>query len=206
MVEEQLVRRGIRDPRVLDAMGEVPRERFVPPGLRHRAYADAALPAEEGQTISQPYVVARMLELLELSPGDRVLEIGAGTGFSAAVLSYLVDDVVTVERLPALVASARDRLEEMRIRTVEVVVGDGSVGWPDRAPYDAIVVTAGGPRVPDALRDQLAPGGRLVMPVGPRDDQRLVRVRREPDGWTEEALEEMRFIPLIGVEGWAPDE
>lgn len=206
MVEEQLVSRGIHDPRVLDAMGTVPRERFVRPDLRHRAYADAALPADEGQTISQPYVVARMLELLDLSPDDRVLEIGAGTGYSAAVLSRIVTDVVTVDRLPALVAVARDRLEEMGIPSVEVVEGDGSLGWPARAPYDAIVVAAGGPHVPDALRHQLAPGGRLVMPVGPRDDQRLVRIRRGPHGWTREDLEEMRFIPLVGDEGWAAEE
>ncbi len=204
MVEHQLVARGIHDPRVLDAMRVVPREAFVASRQAAYAYDDGPLPIGEGQTISQPYVVAFMIEAVAPAAGDRALEIGTGSGYSAAVLASIVAEVYTVERIPALADAAAARLAELGSRTVHVRCGDGTLGWPEHAPYDVIIVTAGGPRVPPALLDQLAPGGRLVMPVG--DDprvQRLVRVRRGADGTvSEEALEAVAFVPLIGAQGW----
>jgi protein-L-isoaspartate(D-aspartate) O-methyltransferase len=204
MVQSQLVRRGVCDPRVLDAMRQVPRASFVPPEHRHRAHEDAALPAGEGQTISQPYMVARMIEALELEGGERVLEIGTGTGYSASVMSHLAGEVVTIERNATLVAAARDRLERLGYSgRIEVRHGDGTRGCPERAPFDAIVVAAGGPEIPQSLLDQLLPGGRLVMPVGTRTTQRLVRMRRDADGALhQELLEEAVFVPLIGAEAW----
>ncbi len=204
MVERQLAGRGIRDSRVLGAMRRVPREAFVPPSFRDRAYADSPIGIGEGQTISQPYIVAYMTEALELSAGDRVLEIGTGSGYGAAVLSEVADDVVTVERRAALAGRARIALESAGYGRVRVVVGDGTLGWPDGAPYDAIVVTAGGPEVPRALLAQLAAGGRLVIPVGAsRNLQRLVRVRRAgEDAFRREELLDVRFVPLIGQQGW----
>ena len=203
MVAEDVARRGVADERVLAAMGTVPREAFVPAADRDRAYADRPLPIGWDQTISQPYVVAVMAEALELEPGDRVLEVGAGSGYAAAVLSRLADEVVTVERVPELAELAARRLAALGADNVAVRVGDGTLGWPDRAPYDGIVVTAGGPEVPPALVDQLAPGGRLVIPVGPLSAQRLVRVRRGPEGGLEqEDLGGVAFVPLIGSQGW----
>lgn len=204
MVERQLAARGIRDPRVLDAMRAVPREAFLAPQQAAQAYDDGPLPIGAGQTISQPYVVAFMIEVVAPAADDRALEIGTGSGYSAAVLAQIVAEVYTVERIPALADAAAARLAALGYRSVQVRCGDGTLGWPERAPYDVIVVTAGGPRVPPALLDQLAPGGRLVMPVG--DDprfQRLVRVWRRPDGsLVEEALESVAFVPLIGEQGW----
>jgi protein-L-isoaspartate(D-aspartate) O-methyltransferase len=204
MIERQLVARGIRDPRVLAAMRAVPRERFVPAGAVECAYDDGPLPIGAGQTISQPYVVAYMLEAVGPEPTDRALEIGTGSGYSAAVLASIVAEVFTVERLPALAESAARRLARLDFDTVRVRCGDGTLGWPEQAPYDVIVVTAGGPGVPPALLAQLAAGGRLVMPVG--DDpraQRLVRVRRRTDGTPiHEWLEPVAFVPLIGEQGW----
>jgi protein-L-isoaspartate(D-aspartate) O-methyltransferase len=194
MVERQLRRRGIEDERVLDAMGAVPRERFVPPDVRGRAYRDGALPIGEGQTISQPWIVASMAELLELKGPERVLEVGTGSGYSAAVLAHLCSHVVTVERIASLAAGARELFEELGIRNVEVREGDGSLGVPDRAPFDAIVVTAapaGGP--PPALLDQLAPGAPLVCPIQRGRDERLVRMI---DG-REESIAPVRFVPLV---------
>jgi protein-L-isoaspartate(D-aspartate) O-methyltransferase len=204
MVEHHLERRGIRDRKVLDAMGKVPREAFVPAHLRYLAYDDGPLPIGEGQTISQPYIVAFMTEALLLEGGERVLEIGTGSGYAAAVLGEIAGQVVTVERIEPLAETARTVLESLGYSNVTVIVGDGTKGCAERAPYDAIVVTAGGPRVPQSLKDQLAPGGRLVMPVGDHDlAQRLVRVTRRDDGeFDDQDLTLVRFVPLIGEEGW----
>ncbi len=204
MVEHQIARRGVRDRRVLDAMRTVPREVFVPESLAELAYDDTPLPIDEEQTISQPYVVALMAEALELSPADRVLEIGAGSGYAAAVLSRLAREVYSVERHAALAEAARARLERLGGANVHVLHGDGTLGWPEHAPYDAIVVAAGGPDVPPALLAQLAPGGRLVIPVGTEPRlQKLVRVRRGLDGGDRhEDLGDVRFVPLVGVQGW----
>lgn len=204
MVREQLEARGVTDPAVLAAMREVPREEFVPDGLRGEAYDDNPLPIGEGQTISQPYMVAYMAEALELSRQDRVLEVGTGSGYAAAVLSRIVDRVHTVERLAGLAHAARERLERLGYGNVQVLEGDGSLGWPEFAPYDAIVVTAGAPGVPKPLAEQLTVGGRLVIPVGYHPYfQALVRVRRVAEReYREESLFEVRFVPLIGAAGW----
>jgi len=204
MVRRQIARRGVADPRVLDAMAVVPRECFVAPAFARWAYADAPLPIARGQTVSQPYVVAWMAEALELSAGDRVLEVGTGCGYTAAVLACLAGEVFTVERHASLAADARERLSELSYRNVSVRHGDGTEGWSEHAPYDAIVVSAGGPRVPQALRDQLKVGGRLVIPVGGRHVwQRLLRERRGVNGdMRQEVLGKVRFVPLVGAEGW----
>lgn len=204
MVDHQIAAMGIADAQVLAAMRKVPRHAFVPEQLIGAAYADGPLPIGDGQTISQPYVVAHMSEALQLRGGEHVLEIGTGSGYAAAVLAEIAADVVTVERLPALATQARTLLERLGYRNVRVVDGDGTLGWPPTAPYDAIVVSAGGPFVPPTLRDQLKPGGRLVMPVGPDTyGQTLVRVVRDADGQDrEEQLSLVSFVPLIGAEGW----
>lgn len=202
MVDEQLVARDIVDPLVLRAMRAVPREAFVPASLASRAFEDGPLAIGMGQTISQPYVVALMAQALSLAPGDHVLEIGTGSGYGAAVLSRLARDVVTIERHDSLAFSARERLRELAYGNVEVVVGDGTLGWIERAPYDAIAVTAAGPSIPPSLLAQLAPGGRLVMPVGTRDGQRLLRIQRDLSGEdTREDLGAVQFVPLVGAEG-----
>ncbi|MFO8175933.1 MAG: protein-L-isoaspartate(D-aspartate) O-methyltransferase [Longimicrobiales bacterium] len=204
MVAGQLAARGIRDRRLLEAMGEVPREEFVPPELVEFAYEDSPLPIDESQTISQPFIVARMIEALDLQPGDRVLEVGAGSGYAAAVLGRMAAEVFTIERHRSLADSARERCRRLGYENVHVRHGDGSLGWPEEAPFDAIVVAAGGPEVPDPLREQLAPGGRLVIPVGPTPRlQQLLRVRRGDDGEEElDSLEAVRFVPLVGASGW----
>src|SRR6266508_2361841 len=179
MVSTQLRRRGIRDEAVLRAMEELPREEFLEPSLRQHAYDDAALPIESGQSISQPYMVARMTELLGLKPGDRVLEVGTGSGYQAAVLAMLGASVVSFERFPDLAEIARRRLSDLGLdEHVEIRAGDGSLGDPDGGSYDGIIVTAGAPRVPESLMNQLADGGRLVIPVGSRDRQDLIVVAR----------------------------
>jgi protein-L-isoaspartate(D-aspartate) O-methyltransferase len=208
MLARHIAGRGVRSPQVLAAMREVAREDFVPPSLRDDAYVDAPLPIPQGQTISQPYIVACMIEAAGVKPGDRVLEIGTGSGYAAAVLSRIAYSVHTVERHPELAESAATRLADLGYHNVVVHIGDGTRGLPDAAPFDAIIVTAGGPRVPAELRAQLAAGGRLVMPVGgtPRR-QRLCRVTRdERGGFREEALEEVMFVPLIGEHGWKEEE
>ena len=207
MVQRQIARRGVSDPRVQAAMGEVPREEFVPEALREFAYDDTPLPIEEGQTISQPYIVAAMAEAAEIGDGDRVLEVGAGSGYAAAVFSRLAAQVTAVERHPALAGLAQARLRALGYGNVEVVVGDGTLGWAQRAPFDVIIASAGGHDVAEAWRDQLALGGRLVVPVGeePRR-QRLVKITRTADGFEQEALIEVAFVPLIGEHGWSEDE
>jgi protein-L-isoaspartate(D-aspartate) O-methyltransferase len=203
MVEQQIRARGIRDSRVLDALRSIPREAFVPSELAAHAYEDRPLPIEEGQTISQPYIVALMTEALALQPEDRVLEIGAGSGYAAAVLAHIADEVYTIERYPQLAELARDRLARLGYANAEVRCGDGTLGRKERAPFDAIVVTAAGPDVPRALLEQLAIGGRLVMPVGDRE-QRLVRVTRTSEStYSQQDLGAVQFVPLIGEQGWA---
>jgi protein-L-isoaspartate(D-aspartate) O-methyltransferase len=204
MVNRQLAARGIRDPDVLEAMSIVPREAFVPAGQAKFAYADSPLPIGRGQTISQPYIVALMTEALELAPDERVLEIGTGSGYAAAVLSRIAKEVYTVERHLKLARTAEIRFEQLGYDNIQVHVGDGTLGWREHAPYDAIVVTAGGPEVPGALLDQLAVDGRLVIPVGGRPDiQKLVRVRRNGEqGYQRENLGSVRFVPLVGEAGW----
>jgi protein-L-isoaspartate(D-aspartate) O-methyltransferase len=208
MVANQIERRGIRDRAVLRAMLDVPREAFLPPELAEFAYEDHPLPIAEGQTISQPYIVALMTAAAELRPTDRVLEIGTGSGYAAAILGSVAREVYTIERHAALADTAAARLRELGMDNVHVVHGDGTRGWPDHAPYDAIIVTAGGPRVPPALLTQLAPGGRLVIPVGEEKTlQTLVRVKRDADGrLTEETLGDVRFVPLVGAAGWPEAE
>ncbi len=207
MVRRDLAGRGIADGRVLDAMREVPREAFVTPELREFAYEDSPLPIEEGQTISQPWIVARMTEALELEGGERVLEIGTGSGYAAAVLGRVAGEVYSIERHGPLADLAAERLAELGYDNVTVRHGDGTLGWAEHAPYDAIVVTAGGPKVPRALLDQLAPGGRLVIPVGETlNEQRLVRVLRSDGDFIGEELGPVRFVPLVGAQGWRPAE
>ena len=206
MVQRQLVDRGLVDQRVLKAMGEVPRERFVPRNLRRRSYDDGPLPIAEGQTISQPFIVAAMTESAQVAPSDRALEIGTGSGYGAAVLSRVAAGVVSVERHGLLAKSAADLLASLGYDNVTVVTDDGSLGYADGAPYDVIIVTAAGPSVPDALLEQLADGGRLVMPVEREPgDQRLVQVTRHGDELVEADLGAVRFVPLIGDQGW-PDQ
>jgi protein-L-isoaspartate(D-aspartate) O-methyltransferase len=202
MVERQLRRRGIADERVLAAMERVPRELFVPEELRRQAYADGALPIGYGQTISQPFVVGTICSLLRLEGHERVLDVGTGSGYQAAVLAELAADVVTVERVPELAAGARQALAEAGYEWVEVVVGDGSVGVPAHAPYDAIAVAAAVPAVPRALYCQLAEDGRLGAPRGARRGQTLVLATRAADGPREQASISCRFVPLVGDEGF----
>ena len=203
MVERQIAARGIRDPALLEAMRRVPRHAFVAGSLRREAYEDSPLPIEAGQTISQPYIVALMLEAARLRPTDRMLEVGSGSGYASAVASRLVAHVDAIERHPRLVELARERLARLGFANVDVHVGDGSEGWPAGAPYDAIVVAAAGPHIPQALRDQLAVGGRLVLPVASgHGAQRLVLVTRSDDGWREEDLGGVMFVPLVGAQGW----
>jgi len=203
MVERQLKCRGIADPRVLAAMASVPREAFIAESQRDAAYVDGPLPIGDGQTISQPYVVAMMLQAALLQPDDLALEIGTGSGYAAAVMAEIVRQVHTIERHPRLAEIARTRLELMKYRNVQVHLGDGSLGWPDAAPFDAIIAAAGGPVVPATLKGQLAIGGRLVMPVGPGGEQRLLKLTRQSEtGFREEDLGAVWFVPLIGAEGW----
>ena len=207
MVDHQIAARGVRSELILDAMRTVPREHFLPPDMQEFAYEDSPLPIDADQTISQPYIVALMVEALALSGGERVLEIGAGSGYAAAVLGRIAGDVYTVERIGQLAEKAASKLAELDYSNVHVLHGDGTLGWLDHAPYDGIIVTAGGPEVPESLKAQLKIGGRLVIPVGtdPRA-QELVRVTRlsEHEYQTED-LADVRFVPLVGQEGWAPD-
>lgn len=199
---ETLRKKGIRDLAVLRAVGIVPRHRFVPESVRHRAYEDAALPIGSSQTISQPWVQARYLELLSLSGRERVLEIGTGSGYQTALLAMLCDAVFSVERIPSLAQRAREALAESGIRNVTVLVGDGTLGWRPFAPYDAILVAAASPEIPAPLVEQLAPRGRMVIPLGDRANQTLTLVRREGDQLRTTTVADVRFVPLLGEFGF----
>ena len=199
---ETLQRKGFRDLAVLRAVGTVPRHLFVPESVRHRAYDDAALPIGSGQTISQPWVQARYLELLGLKGRERVLEIGAGSGYQTALLALLCDAVFGVERIAALAHRAREALEAAGIRNVTVLVGDGTLGWRPFAPYDAILVAAASPEVPGPLVEQLAPGGRMVIPLGDRAGQTLTLVQRDGDELRTRTVADVRFVPLLGEFGF----
>ncbi len=204
MVRYQLEDRGVTDPKVLAAMGKVRREAFVPAAERDFAYSDGPLPIGHGQTISQPFIVALMTEALQLNGGERVLEIGTGSGYAAAVLAEIAADVFTIERIAELAESARLALEEQGCANIHVKCDDGTLGWKEHAPYDAIVATASGPSVPKSLKDQLKIGGRLVMPVGSQfGGQQLMRVTRVSEtDYQHEELDWVRFVPLIGEQGW----
>ena len=204
MVRHQIEARGIADPAILRAFDEVPREEFVDKKQRQWAYDDHPLPIEAGQTISQPYIVAAMIEAAEIRPGDKVLEVGAGSGYAAAVMSRIARVVIGIERQHDLVEIAQKRLQRLGYHNVKIVAGDGTLGCSGEAPFDAILAAASGSHVPASFVDQLAPGGRLVMPVGnPGGVQELVKVTKRPDGTTERKnLGGVRFVPLIGEEGW----
>ncbi|MBI4230980.1 MAG: protein-L-isoaspartate(D-aspartate) O-methyltransferase [Planctomycetes bacterium] len=206
MVETQIVARGIRDARVLSAMRTVPRERFLPPDRHSLAYADRAVEAAGAQTISQPYMVARMTECLALAGTERVLEVGTGTGYQATILSLLAREVFTIERIPDLSEAARTRLAALGRANAHFFTGDGSVGLPPHAPFDRILVTAGAPRVPGAILSQLADGGRLVIPVGPREEQDLEVHAREGAAIRVTRMGPCRFVPLVGEQGWRGTE
>ncbi len=205
MVEEQIIRRGIKNPLVISAMKEVPRHLFVPKRLIPRAYEDTPLPIGHDQTISQPYIVAYMTEALRLTGGEKVLEIGAGCGYQAAVLGKIAREVYTVERIEDLAKRAKETLDKLGYKNVHVIVGDGTLGLKEFAPYDAIIVTAGGPKVPEALLEDLKVGGTLVMPVGEyRYHQTLVRITKGINNKiNREELIDVLFVPLIGEEGWS---
>lgn len=203
MVQEQIIARGISAPRVIEAMLKIPRHLFVQEAMAIQAYNDGPLPIGEKQTISQPYMVALMTELLELKPQDHVLEIGTGSGYQTAILASLCRRVFTIERIRPLAMQARKALDSLHLLNVNIKVGDGTLGWPEEGPYDAILVTAGAPAVPEALESQLAPGGRLIIPVGSDTSQTLLRIRKETDGsLTRESGIGCRFVPLIGEQGW----
>jgi protein-L-isoaspartate(D-aspartate) O-methyltransferase len=207
MIERLRDHYGIRDPRVLDAMRIVPRHFFVPEAFRGRSYGDHALPIDANQTISQPFIVARMTELLELTDRSRVLEIGAGSGYQTAVLSRLAGQVFAIERIGDLARIAQSRIRQLAIYNATVKCFDGTLGWSAHAPYDAILVAAGGPEVPEPLLSQLAIGGRLVIPVGEtRESQRLIRVIREERGFIQEDHGPCAFVPLIGQFGWSSNQ
>lgn len=200
---ETLQTNGISDLGVLRAFDQVPRHAFVPTGVAHRAYEDTALPIGAGQTISQPSVHAQSLQALRLTGRERVLEVGTGSAFQTALLSHLAEQVFSVERIPALFERARETLKRLNLRNVSLLLGDGTLGWREYAPFDAIVVSAGAPELPPALAEQLAPGGRLVAPVGRREEQTLNVYERVGDGRSVRALSPVRFVPLLGSQGWA---
>jgi protein-L-isoaspartate(D-aspartate) O-methyltransferase len=202
MVDLQIAARGISDPRVLAALRDVPRHIFVPSPYDRDAYADTPLPIGNGQTISQPYIVALMTELIRPTSMDIVLEIGAGSGYQAAILSTLVRKVITIERIEKVAAHAHANLVAVRADNVEIILGDGTLGYPPSAPYNGIIITAATPEIPDPLKAQLAEGGRLVAPVGGRSLQDLVVIERHGDRFTEEHHGGVRFVPLIGKYGW----
>lgn len=202
MVRKQLQSRDIRDERVLEAMRQVPRHLFVAPENRHLAYADGPLPIGSGQTISQPYIVALMSQLLNLEGGETVLEIGTGSGYQAAVLAHLAANVHTIELHESLAKKARSSLENLGLTNVHVHIGDGSKGWLEAAPYEGVIVTAGAPQVPKPLFDQLDQGGRLVVPVGSRGGQYLERWTRQDSDFKREQIAPVAFVPLFGEHGW----
>jgi protein-L-isoaspartate(D-aspartate) O-methyltransferase len=202
MVDRQIAARGVSDPRVLAAMGKVPRHRFIPSRLWDQAYQDYPLPIGEDQTISQPYIVALMTEMLELKATDRVLEIGSGSGYQAAILAELAAQVFTIDRMAVLLAGAEQILTSLGYTNIKTRVGDGTLGWPEEMPFDAVIVTAGAPQVPRPLTEQLALGGRLVIPVGDTWSQTLTCIRQTTDGLKFEYHGGCRFVRLIGEYGW----
>ena len=202
MVQEQLAARGVRDPRVLAAMGKIPRHLFVEPGSVEQAYEDNPLTLIERQTISQPYMVALMTDALELTGTERVLEVGTGSGYQTAILAELSGWVFSIEKISALAFQAKSVLDQLGYRNVTIRVGDGTLGWPEEAPFDAVLVAAGSPTLPSPLVEQLGPGGRLIIPLGPEESQVLERVRRTDSGLEEERLSECRFVKLVGKFGW----
>jgi len=202
MVEDQLRRRGISDPRVLEAMGKVPRHLFVPGDYQDSAYDDRPLPIGEGQTISQPYMVAIMTQSLGLKGRERVLEIGTGSGYQAAILAELARELYTMERIPGLTQNAQKVLREQGYQSISFRTGDGSKGWPEEAPFDGIIVTAAAPEIPQTFKSQLAEGGRLLIPTGPRYTQTLYKLTRQGDRFIEEDITGCVFVPLVGDYGW----
>jgi protein-L-isoaspartate(D-aspartate) O-methyltransferase len=199
---ETLQAQGITDLAVIKAFDQTPRHLFVPTGVRHRAYEDSALPIGSGQTISQPSVHARYLQELRLTGRERILEIGTGSGYQTVLLSHLVEQVFSVERIPALLDRAREVLQQLGVRNVSLLLGDGTIGWREYAPYNAIVVSAAAPEVPQPLVQQLADGGRLLVPIGGRDEQTLLVLTRRGDTLEERAIAPVRFVPLLGAHGW----
>ena len=204
MVEDQIRKRGIRSPLLLESLARVPRHLFVPEELLAHAYEDRALSIGEGQTISQPYMVAAMTEYLELEGSERVLEVGTGSGYQAAVLAELAKEVITIENLPSLAEAARERLLALGYRNIQVKIGDGTLGWLEAAPFDAAVVAAAAPAVPTPLVEQLREGGRLIIPVGDSEKQTLLRIRKSANEMAQEKLFACQFVPLRGRHGW-PD-
>jgi protein-L-isoaspartate(D-aspartate) O-methyltransferase len=203
---ETLREKGIRDLAVLRAFEQTPRHQFLPSGMRHRAYEDSALPIGNGQTISQPSIHARYLELLCLTGRERVLEVGTGSGYQTVLLSHLVEQVFSIERIPALYQQAREAIRHAGRNNVSMLLGDGTLGWREYAPYDAILVAAGAPSVPDPLLSQIADGGRMLIPVGARDEQRLLLYRRNGDQLECTEVAPVRFVPLVGHHGWENQE
>lgn len=206
MVNDQIVPRRIRDDRVLSAMRTVPRHRFVPSDLRHLAYADAPLPIGHRQTISQPYIVALMTDLLELKETDKVLEIGTGSGYQAAILAQIANQVFTIERIGELAANTRQLFRELEIDNIHVIEGDGTLGFKEEAPFDAIIVTAAAPKVPKPLKEQLSEEGRMVLPVGGRSGQILELWRRVGGKFNKDRVAPVAFVPLVGDHGWESEE
>lgn len=202
MVQEQLLNRDINDPATIEAMSEVPRHLFVDDAMQGRAYGDHPLPIGAGQTISQPYIVATMTQALKLSTSDRVLEIGTGSGYQAAILSRICSQVYTVERINSLLARARKVFDKLRYYNIRSKLDDGTMGWPENGPYDAIIVTAGGPEVPQPLIDQLSENGRLIIPVGDQQVQQLQFVQKNEDQVEISSLASVRFVDLVGEHGW----
>jgi protein-L-isoaspartate(D-aspartate) O-methyltransferase len=203
MVANQIQRRGIHDKALLSALLEVPRHLFVPEALRKHAYEDTPLSIGYDQTISQPYIVALMIQAAQLSPESIALEIGTGSGYAASVLSHLVKEVYTIERLPALAAQAQTVIKQLHLENIHIKIGDGSLGWPEKGPFNAIIATAGSPVVPQSLLNQLVLGGTLIIPVGDAISQQLLRLRKTgSEQYSREIIEWVRFVPLLGKEGW----
>ena len=202
MVTKQLMARGITDPAVLVAMGRIPRERFLPDSLENQAYEDGPLPIGKGQTISQPYIVAYMTEALELTGEEKTLEIGTGSGYQAAILAELSKTVYTVERIDFLLERAKELLSELGYANIQFKLDDGTLGWKENAPYDAIIVTAAAPHIPEPLYEQMADGGRLVIPVGDRIGQELIKITKNGNEFRKRSLGGVRFVSLIGEHGW----
>ena len=202
MVQEQIIARGVKDQRIIAAMRKIPRHLFIDPGIVNRAYDDSALPIGDKQTLSQPFMAARMTEMLTLSGSEKVLEVGTGSGYQTALLAELCFNVFSVEKIRALSRKARILLDRLDYQNIALHVGDGTIGWSEHAPYDGIIVTAGAPKAPQPLLDQLSVGGRLVIPIGDEQAQSLARVTRTRSGFKQEHLGECKFVKLLGKYGW----